>query len=246
MKKYASKLLRFLLARVVDDDAGDPPVDPPADIGALGDGSGDDLDDPIGDLVDDEPTPPVSARRGDDSRERLARLEAEVEAAKRYADNLRNSQPAPSPQADPEFQREEERLRASDLTDLERWQIQSNRTLRENKRQAEEALRHAQDVSDRAQFQSQFQSDPRRSKYADRIEQELTTLRQRGQNAPREALYYFMLGKDIAEGKLKAKPKAPPADLPRGRTPGAKTDVTARGGKNEHQKRAERLANINI
>lgn len=245
--KFASKLLRFLLARVVDDGAGDPSADSPADPGALDDVPVDDLDDPISDLGDDEPAAPVNARgRQDDSRERLARLEAEVEAAKRYADEVRSRSAAP-PAPDPEHQREEERLRAADLTELERWQIQSNRTLRENKRQAEEALRHAQDVSDRTQFQSKYQTDPRRSKYEDRIEKELSTLRQRGQNAPREALYFFMLGKDIAEGKLKPKTaKAPPADMPRGRTPGAKTDVTARGGKNEHQKRAERLANINI
>jgi hypothetical protein len=57
-----------------------------------------------------------------------------------------------------------------------------------------------------------------------------------------------MLGKDIAEGKLKPKARsAPPADLPRGRTPSARSDVGGRGtGKTEHQKRAERLANINI
>lgn len=254
--KLFSKLLHFLLLRVVDDGAGDPPAGDPAadsDVGGDSAGGGDDFDDGLGDLDDDAGNPPVGARpasrtQPDDRDERLARLESQVsEAQRRYQEALSRSAPT-TPQQDPEWQREEERLRAADVTELERWQIQSNRTLRETRARAEQAVMHAQDTADRAQFQSKISTDPRRAKYADRVEQEIASMRQKGQNAPREAVYYYMLGKDIAEGKLKPKTRtAPPADLPRGRTPAARSDVGGRGtGKSDHQKRAERLANIQI
>ena len=62
--------------------------------------------------------------------ERLARLEAEVERRGRLAAEARlSSQSAP---VDTEYQREEERLRSPDTTEMERWQIQANRTLELN------------------------------------------------------------------------------------------------------------------
>lgn len=251
MSKLLSRLLAFLgflcprIDGVDPDGAGDPPDAgdlPGSDIDPGGD------DDDLGgvdDLDDDAGTPPVNARRTprvDDTSERITRLEAELAAARR-------APPTPqAPTVDPEWQREEERLRASDVTDMERWQIQANRTLRDNNRAAQQALFQAQDVNDRATFQAKFSSDPRRAKYADRVEEKLAEMRSKGQNVPRELLYYTMLGKDVAEGKLKSKPRsAPPADLPRGRTPNARADVGGRGTpKSEHQKRADRLANINI
>ncbi len=131
---------------------------------------------------------------------------------------------------------------------MDRWQIQANRTLRQTQQQAQQALQQAQDMADRTQFESKINSDPRRAKYADRVEQELTRARAQGQNASRESIYYWMLGKDIAEGKLKpkAKAKAPAADVPRGRPANVRSDVPGRGAKSEHQKRVDRLANMNI
>lgn len=248
MSKLLARLLGFLFPRVDGGDPGDA-GDTGADLdtgdrgGAVDLGS-DDLDDGIDDLDDDAGSAPVARRAApvDDTHNRVARLEAELEA-------VRRTQPAPqAPNVDPEWQREEERLRAADVTDIEKWQIQANRTLRANQQAAQQALFQAQDTNDRAAFTSKFSSDPRRAKYADRVEKQLSEMRAKGQNVPRELLYYTMLGKDVAEGKLKSKPRsAPPADMPRGRTPNARADVGGRGtGKTEHQKRADRLANINI
>jgi hypothetical protein len=158
-----------------------------------------------------------------------------------------NRQPR-QPVVDQTFDEEERRLRDASTSDMDRWQIQANRTLRDTQRQATQALQQAQDMADRTQFQAGYASDPRRSKYSDRVEAELSRARANGQNASREAIYYYMLGKDIAEGKLKAKvkAKAPAADVPRGRPAGVRSDVPARGAKSDHQKRAERLANMNI
>src|SRR4029077_2819014 len=88
----------------------------------------------------------------------------------------------------------------------------------------------AQDLSDRTRFEAKISSDPRRAKYADRVEEAIQQERSAGRNASREAVYYYMLGKDIAEGKLKAKPKAASAPaVPRGKSPGVRSDVQGRG-----------------
>lgn len=157
-------------------------------------------------------------------------------------------QPPRQPAVDPSFEEEERRLRDPSTSEMDRWQIQANRTLRQTQMQAAQALQQAQDMADRTQFEAKMNSDPRRAKYQDRVEAELSKARAAGQNASREAIYYWMLGKDIAEGKLKpkAKAKAPAADVPRGRPANVRSDVPARGAKSDHQKRAERLANLNI
>ncbi|MHB9838511.1 hypothetical protein Q8F57_027155 [Paraburkholderia terrae] len=58
-----------------------------------------------------------------------------------------------------------------------------------------------------------------------------------------------MLGKDIADGKLKPKVKAktPAADVPRGRTPNVRSNVAGGGrGMTEKQKIAARLEGKSI
>jgi hypothetical protein len=218
------KKLLGLLFPGIDGDGND--ADPPDDPDTPDPDSGDlDLDLDL-DLPDD---PPVrTAPRRDDSGERLARLEAEVERRGRLAAEAAARQPAP---VDSEFQREEERLRNPETTEIERWQIQSNRTLREAKNEARQARIEAADMVDRTRFESKISTDPRRAKYADRVEEAIQQERAQGRNASREAVYFYMLGKDIAEGKLKAKakPASKTPDVPRGRSPGVRSDVQGRG-----------------
>jgi hypothetical protein len=238
-----NKLLKKLLGLLFPGIDGEPDDDPlPDDLPAPDSGDDDDLDLPADDLPDDPPA--RTASRRDDSAERLARLEAEVERRGRMAAEAAARQPAP---VDTEYQREEERLRSTDLSDIERWQIQANRTLRDTQRQANQALMQAQDMSDRARFESKIASEPRRAKYTDRVEEEIGKARARGQQASREDVYYWMLGKDIAEGKLKAKPKAASAPaVNRGKPAGVRSDVQGRGRATEHDKRRSRLENQNI
>lgn len=157
--------------------------------------------------------------------------------------------PAPTvPVADRDFEAEEARLRDPNLDPMERWQIQSNRTLRQSQQAAQAALFQAQDLRDQTLFESKIASDPHRARYRDRVEQAVLDERRAGRNASREAVYYYMLGKDIADGKLKpkAKAKTPAADVPRGKTPGVRSNVPPARGQTEHQKRAARLADVNI
>jgi len=236
MNKLLKKLLGLLFPGIDgnDDDLPDdlPALDPVDD-------SDDDL--PDDDLPEDPPARQTASRR-DDAADRLARLEAEVERRGRAAEER-----ARTPAVDTEFQREEERLRAADVSEMERWQIQANRTLRATQAEARQAMFQAQDMSDRTRFESKIASEPRRAKYTERVEEEVKKAQSRGQMASREDVYYWMLGKDIADGKLKPKAKSSAApNVNRGRSPAIRSDVQTRGPKSEHDKRAARLANMNI
>ncbi|WP_193098014.1 hypothetical protein [Burkholderia sp. Z1] len=250
MSKLLQRLLGFLFPGVDDaDPSGDPggsgsdPAGDPGDPGADHSGSDPVVED---DFDFDFVEPATPARRSISDADRLAALEAEVERRGRLADTSRG-QPTMAP-VDSEFQREEERLRATDVTDIERWQIQSNRTLRQSQQAAQTALFQAQDLRDQTLFESKIASDPHRARYRDRVEQAIQEERRAGRNASREAVYYYMLGKDIADGKLKpkAKAKTPAADVPRGKSPGVRSTVPNARGQTEHQKRAARLADVNI
>jgi len=240
MSKLLRRLLGLLFPGVDDVDPVDPaadpdPVDPPADPDPV---------DPVDDFDFDFVEPAPTARRTTSDADRLAALEAEVERRGRLVDAGRSTPPA----VDPDFQREEERLRNPDTSEMERWQIQSNRALRQNQQIAAQALFQAQDLNDRTAFESKIAADPHRARYRDRVEQAVQAERAQGRNVSREAVYYHMLGKDIAEGKLKpkAKAKAPAADIPRGKPANVRSNVPNARGQTEHQKRAARLADINI
>jgi hypothetical protein len=240
MNKLLKKLLGLLFIGV-DGETDDDPADTGSDVS---DDSADidDVDLPDDDLPND---PPVrAAPRRSDADDRLARLEAEVERRGRLAEEARQ---AAAPRTDPTFEDEERRLKDPNTSELERWQIQSNRTLRATEARATQALMQAQEMQDRTRFEAKVANDPRRAKYLDRVEEEVTRAKSRGQMASREDVYYWMLGKDIAEGKLKTKAKAAPAsNVNRGKSPAVRSDVQAKGARTEHDKRVARLANMNI
>ncbi|WP_157646736.1 hypothetical protein [Burkholderia ubonensis] len=247
------RLLGFLFPGIDDVDSADPGGgagggDAGADDvggGASGDG-GSDADPLEVDFDFDFVEPAAPTRRATSDAERLAALEAEVERRGRLVDASRTAPPAPA--TDPNVQREEERLRDPNLDPMERWQIESNRSIRANQQMAAQALFQAQDLNDRTAFEAKIASDPHRARYRDRVEAAVQEERRQGRNASRESVYYFMLGKDIADGKLKpkAKPKTPAADIPRGKPPGVRSTVPNARGQTEHQKRAARLADVNI
>jgi hypothetical protein len=238
MNKLLKKLLGLLFPGI-DGNDDDLPDDLPAP-----DTSDDDVDDlPDDDLPDDPPARQASPRR-DDAADRLARLEAEVERRGRAAEERERASRTPT--VDAEFQREEERLRAADVSEMERWQIQANRTLRATQAEARQAMFQAQDMSDRARFESKIASEPRRAKYTERVEEEVKKAQSRGQMASREDVYYWMLGKDIADGKLKPKTKSAPA-VARGKPAGVRSDVQGRGRpSSDRDKLRSRLDNVNI
>jgi len=238
MSKLLKKLFGFLFPGVDGaDDVPDADDLPAPDTDGLDDDDLPDLDDSA------DPTPVARSRRTD-ADDRLARLEAEVERRGRAVEAQRNA----APPVDQEFQREEERLRNPELSELERWQIGANRQLRLNQQQSQQALAQAHDMVDKTKFESKVSTDPRRSKYIDRVETAIQEERAAGRNASREAVYFYMLGKDIAEGKLKSKAKATSAPaVARGKPAGVRSDVQGRGRPStERDKLRSRLESQNI
>ncbi|QVN18757.1 hypothetical protein [Burkholderia pyrrocinia] len=252
MNKLLKRLLGFLFPGVDDGDPSDLGSDAGGDDAGAGDAGGGDpgADASAGDAQDDDfdfdfVEPATPTRRSTSDADRLAALEAEVERRGRLVDAARTSAP---PAPDRDFETEEARLRDPNTTDIERWQIQSNRTLRQSQQAAQAALFQAQDLRDQTLFEAKIAADPHRARYRERVEAAVLEERRQGRNASREAVYYYMLGKDIADGKLKpkAKAKSAAADVPRGKTPGVRSTVPAGRGQTEHQKRAARLADVNI
>ena len=62
------------------------------------------------------------------------------------------------------------------------------------------------DGSDKAAFQAKATVDPLFKKWEPRVEAELTTLRNQGQNVEREKLMYYLIGKNAVEGRQAVRP----------------------------------------
>ncbi len=255
MKTLLAWLLGFFCLTVPGDDppgdepppddppGDDPPGDePPPDDDLSLDGAGDET--PPGD--DDDDPAATAAEQAKALKEENARLQADLAAARRPPPG------APTPTEEQRVhQQEEERLRDPKTTELERWQINSNRTLRANKHASNMALFQAHDVADRTAFNQLAITKPAiHKRYAERVEAEIVRMRASGQNAPREAVLRYLIGNDALDGKLSAKktpkPAAEQSTIDRGRSPGARSDVASRGRLTEAQKREKRLDGMQI
>lgn len=238
---WLSMLLGFLRPAVED------PVDP-ADPADPADAADPDPADPQDDLdpADPDPDPPRrtaaqdledSRREAREARERADRFERELTEARRAP---------PPPAADAQRQREDAILNDPNADANEKWRINANRRIAQTEQAAAHTLMSAQDTNDRSEFTLACASNPRLAAVKDDVERELATMRGKGQNAPRRELARYLLGKKLEEAPAaKKKPDAPNAN--RGRPANAGSDVQRGGGrKTEHQKRADRLANVNI
>lgn len=172
-----------------------------------------------------------------------ARLEAAETAAREAQEQVRTLQRArPDPTAD----EEERKMRDPATTELEKWQIQSNRALRASQTQSQQALFQAQDMADKTTYTVKSASNPLYAKYQDKVEAELAKARGMGQNASRELILQVLIGRDMLAGNTKAAPKNKANAIPRGKPNAARSDTPSRGGMTEHQKRAARLADTQI
>lgn len=179
--------------------------------GGEGDGQGDGAD--AGDAAAD------GADAGDGGQQRQAGRYDDDEVERRVQERLRQQQQqnqqrqVPQHVADEQriFEAEEAKLRDPKITPLEKWQIESNRTLRQNTRSSTEALARAQDTEDRTSFRLACQSNKQLASVADDVENAVRKLKAEGQQpVAREALARFILGDKMlkAAGKPAQKPKA--------------------------------------
>jgi hypothetical protein len=238
-------LLGFLRLRV-DDPApdADPTPDPAPDPAP----------DPTDDLdVDPDPAPEPDTK-SPEAEAALASLRAAEERAaraEREAAELRTRHH--QPQVDEITRQEEERLKDPKATDLEKWQIQANRELRRGRSEAQFALAQAHDVADKTAFSRIANTNAALFKrYEERVEKVLADMRAKGYNAPREQIMDNLIGKDMRDGKF-AKKAAPKKEddtgkqpVNRGKLPGARSDVSGKNAMSEHEKRRQRLENVQI
>jgi len=104
------------------------------------------------------------------------------------------------------------------------------------------------DSADRATFLSKTQNDPVRAKLADQVEKNLLDMRAKGINAPRDDIYYYLLGKQLAEAKMKSggkgsirKEAQTRVDTTQGRITSSRSDAP-RGGRGKTAE--DRLENV--
>lgn len=217
-------------------------------------------DDPAPDLeIDLETEEPAPEK--DDKDERPTKEQYEAVAAQAKADRERGDrfereladarrQRPPAPHDDM-ARREEAELQDEKTPELRRWQIQANRTLRAGRTESQLALAQANDIADRTTFRAIESKKPALFKrYETRVEEELAKVRQQGGNASREAIFKFLVGQDALDDKFTRKKASAkddkPASVPRGKLPGARSDVSGKSGQTEHQKRIARLENQQI
>lgn len=232
----------------------DPPVetDPPAPVVA------DPPDDDLG-LEEDPPADPparVETTEGDDpavireelKAERTRRETAERrerEAADRLAAAERTRASPPPAQSNEQrlFEEEEKLLRASDTTELRKWQINSDRTLRASQRMAQNAEMRAIDAADRSEFEALIAREPRLKRFAAEVEKIKGEANAAGMYPKREFLLDIAIGKAVRSAKPKAKPAAakPATVVERGRPASPRGDVHARAGNSDRDKRRARL-----
>lgn len=245
------ELLRAFLFLGVGEGEGDP--DPNVDPNAGKD------DDPAPDLdVDlDAPDPdPKEDKEERPSKEEFDAIASQAKADKERADRFEREmadlkRQRPQGNVDEITRREEERLANKETSDLERWQIQANRTLRQNTSAAHLALSQAHDVSDRTAFRAMETKKPVLfKKYETKVEEELAKLRANGSNASREAIFTYLIGKDALDDKFARKKPAEKKDdasnVRRGKLPGARSDISGKTGMTEHEKRRARLQDVQI
>lgn len=240
----------FVLGVAAGEPAPGASEEPPAeeddpnldlDLGALD-------DEPPAEVEPDHKAEAAAAKKeAKELREKNERYERELGEARQQRQSHSESD-------EDKLRRDEDaKLSRAETPELEKWQIKANRELRAGRTQATQALAQAQDIADKTTFSLLATKEPVLFKrYEARVEEELAKVRAKGQNAPREAIYTFLLGQDMRAGKLtkkKAAPAAPGADskqVPRGKLPGARSDVNARSGMSEREKRAKRLENVQI
>lgn len=234
-------LLKYLRVGVGEEDDA-----PEVDVTEIEDaGTGDDA---LDDLLD-------AAEPKEDKT--ASELKAERAARERAEQDLRFEREARQraeyrPPVDNTYQEEEARLaklRADGADDFvinnTKWQIESNRTLRNSERNSAIALAQARDIEDRVEFGKLEVTNPKvYARYKDKIENEIQRARSQGQaTAPRLMMLKYLLGEDYMKGKPEPKKARKESTVDRGRTVSARSDMGKKSGSTEQEKRRARLEN---
>lgn len=180
-----------------DEPEGDPSDEPEEEPEGDPDG---------GDDPDPEPDPEPAPRQSK-AQERIRRQQAELvrnrtetAALKARLDQLTNSTNA-AQQA--ENQRRQAELLAGMEPD-ERARAIADARFNQLQQQVQRQSWELQENNDRATWQTRVTTDAVAKRYADRVDARLSEMRANGQTAPRESVYFYLLGEDIAKKGPKA------------------------------------------
>lgn len=267
------KLLRFLLLAVgpgeEDPNATGAPPDPGSTVDDAG-STGDDSFDDLLDLAEEGGGTPPPAGTEDstavsEARRRAETAERDLANERRMRQEAESRIPQQQPRGDSEYEAEErelgalqQRLQRGEVTQEEfawrKWQVDSNRNIRATNRNSQNALMAATDLNDKAAFDRLEITKPKVYKaYAERVEQAMREMHQRGQNAPRLAVLRLLIGDDIMSGKVKKSTKPRQTEQPttrvsRGATPGVRSDVRPGrgGGESKRDQLAKKLDGVPI
>lgn len=146
----------------------------------------------------------IQALANERKAERAAREKAEADAAALRAETERlraQMEAAQRNRASDEAKREAELLETMDP--VQRIQYEHDKKFNSLQAEMQRMRLEAKDSSDKATFLMKAKDDPVRAKYVDRVEVALSEMRAKGIDAPREDIYYYMLGKSFAEEKAK-------------------------------------------
>lgn len=184
-------------------EGADLPEDAALDAGAEQEAGGEGaLDD---DFLDPEPPLP----RGEQRQQRLAnenrRLQAELEAERAAA--RRTAQPGPTQPTGPREETDAEfEARLQLLDGSERADARMQRFIAQQQRRDFVNTVNAAAAADRAAYGERAQADQRMVRWKDRVEEEFNKRLQMGQAVSRIDLFYWLVGKHMAENpKLTAK-----------------------------------------
>lgn len=215
-----------------------------------------DLEPEADELDEDDPEPAAAGTGNQDApprraasavsllRTRTQEAERKADEADRRARELEerfNRQSAGPSAAERQQADEEARLRDPNTTDMEKWQIQSNRTIRETQAQAQGFLMQGRDDRDAAAYERKAATNPTYDKYRDKVEAQVASERKAGRLVQREMVLAYLVGQDIINGNLKSNKASVNKPIPRGKTTGARSDTPRTGRMTDAQKRAARL-----
>ena len=186
---------------------------------------------------DPEPEPEPQAAKGR-ANEAVRAARERAQAAERRAQEVETElqrERSERQARDAAAQRERELADEKDLSYEERLYRHQLRKDKEVDQKLAATEARLVDQADRTAFEAKAASNPTFAKYASRVEEQLGNLRRAGQNAPRESILTFLVGKDALAPKTKAsteKAKAAAAArvaAARGEPMRARSDA-ARGG----------------
>jgi hypothetical protein len=249
------ELLRRHLLLAVDEPADDPPeVETTTEV-----------DDPVETALDDllpeaptraAPQEPAESPRERELRERAERAEFERDTIRSVQTPRQQPMVARGPQESPEDRAEldwiaAQRAKGANDETIQWYQQQhnTNRTVRETRRMAEQSMRTSQDAADAAAFQS-LASDPRYKRYVADVEKHYQANAAAGNPmVPRATILRLVLGDAMLQNKPKpkaaARPQTPgnpdPGRVDRGRRPPARSDVSRDARNNASQALRDRL-----